>query len=105
MKTPSATHISEIGYLQHTCFTILLARGTPLKHVQDLAGHASIHLHHPAPKQEHAAPDCQSHHLPAAHLHNRPLRVNFSYMPETQWRYDFYAILALCTSLAVEMLV
>jgi hypothetical protein len=25
--------------------------------------------------------------------------------PETQWRYDFYAILALCTSLAVEMLV
>jgi Mg2+ and Co2+ transporter CorA len=31
--------------------------------------------------------------------------VNFSYMPETQWRYDFYAILALCTSLAVEMLV
>ena len=27
------------------------------------------------------------------------------YMPETQWRYDFYAILALCTSLAVAMLV
>jgi hypothetical protein len=26
-------------------------------------------------------------------------------MPETQWRYDFYAILALYTSLAVEMLV
>jgi hypothetical protein len=25
--------------------------------------------------------------------------------PETQWRYDFYAILALSTSLAVEMLV
>jgi hypothetical protein len=25
--------------------------------------------------------------------------------PETQWCRDFYAILALCTSLAVEMLV
>ena len=25
--------------------------------------------------------------------------------PETQWRYDFYAILALYTSLAVAMLV
>ena len=30
--------------LQHTCFTILLARGTHLKYVQDLAGHASIHV-------------------------------------------------------------
>jgi hypothetical protein len=26
-------------------------------------------------------------------------------MPQTQWPYAFYAILALCTSLAVEMLV
>ena len=31
--------------------------------------------------------------------------INFSYMPVTQWHYDFYAILALCTSLAVAMLV
>ena len=29
--------------LQHTCFTILSARGTHLKYVQHLAGHASIH--------------------------------------------------------------
>ena len=29
--------------LQHTCFTILIARGTHLKYVQYLAGYASIH--------------------------------------------------------------
>jgi magnesium transporter len=31
--------------------------------------------------------------------------MNFVYMPETQWHYGFYAILALCASLAVGMLV
>jgi magnesium transporter len=31
--------------------------------------------------------------------------MNFSYIPETNWRYGFYAILALCTSLVVGMLV
>jgi magnesium transporter len=31
--------------------------------------------------------------------------MNFSYIPETSWRYGFYAILALCTFLAVGMLV
>jgi integrase len=30
--------------LRHTCFTILLARGTHPKYVQHLAGHASIQL-------------------------------------------------------------
>jgi integrase len=30
--------------LQHTCFTILLARGTHLKYLQHLAGHSSIQL-------------------------------------------------------------
>jgi integrase len=30
--------------LQHTCFTILLARGTHLKYVQHLARHASVQL-------------------------------------------------------------
>jgi magnesium transporter len=30
--------------------------------------------------------------------------MNFAYIPETNWRYGFYAILALCTSLAVGML-
>ena len=29
--------------LHNTCFMILLARGTHVKYVQDLAGHASIH--------------------------------------------------------------
>ena len=29
--------------LQHTCFTILIARGTHLKYVQHPARHASIH--------------------------------------------------------------
>jgi magnesium transporter len=31
--------------------------------------------------------------------------MNFSYIPETNWRYGFYGILALCASLAVGMLV
>jgi magnesium transporter len=31
--------------------------------------------------------------------------TNFSYIPETNWRYGFYGILALCASLAVGMLV
>ncbi len=31
--------------------------------------------------------------------------MNFSYMPETQWHYGYYAILALCTFLAAGMLV
>ena len=31
--------------------------------------------------------------------------MNFAYMPETQWHFGFYAVLALCTSLAVGMLV
>jgi magnesium transporter len=31
--------------------------------------------------------------------------MNFSYIPESNWRYGFYAILALCTFLAVGMLV
>jgi magnesium transporter len=31
--------------------------------------------------------------------------MNFSYMPETQWHYSFYAILALCAGLGIGMLV
>jgi magnesium transporter len=31
--------------------------------------------------------------------------MNFSFMPETQWHYGFYAVLGLCTVLAVGMLV
>jgi magnesium transporter len=31
--------------------------------------------------------------------------MNFSYMPETQWHYGFHAILALCASLGIGMLV
>ena len=30
--------------------------------------------------------------------------MNFSYLPDINWRYGFYAILALCASLAVGML-
>ena len=38
--------LSEIRWhdLRHTCFTILLARGTHPRYVQRLAGHASIQL-------------------------------------------------------------
>jgi magnesium transporter len=31
--------------------------------------------------------------------------MNFSYIPDINWRYGFYVILALCTSMAVGMLV
>src|SRR5215216_2999369 len=31
--------------------------------------------------------------------------MNFAYMPETQWHYGFYVILAMCTALSVVMLV
>ena len=31
--------------------------------------------------------------------------MNFEYMPETQWRYGFYAVLTLCALLAISMLV
>ena len=31
--------------------------------------------------------------------------MNFAYLPETRWHYGFYAVLGLCTSLAVGMLV
>ncbi len=31
--------------------------------------------------------------------------MNFQYMPETQWQYGFYAVLALCTILGAGMLV
>ena len=60
--------------LQHTCFTILLARGTHPKYVQDLAGHASINLHYPAPKQEHAAPDPTARGCTLFHL-DRPVEL------------------------------
>jgi len=31
-------------------------------------------------------------------------RINFEYMPETQWEYGFYAILGLCMLLGISML-
>ena len=30
--------------------------------------------------------------------------MNFSYMPETEWHYGFYAVLGLCATLAIGML-